>query len=112
MPQSRCLQLQLLHPLFQLQLLRRIQAALVETVSSGMVFVPTFFFVVRSGDIVGQVLHIALQLLRLQLLPYRRLLRQLAALVAMAPSGTAFVPIPFIAVRNGDIVGQVRRTAL
>ena len=77
-----------------------------------MVFVPILSFAARNGDIAGQVPRIALQILQLQLFPLQLLRRLLlATLVATVPSGTAFVPIPFIVVLNGDIVGQVPRIA-
>ena len=100
---------QLLHPLFPLQL---VQAALVATVPLEMAFVPTLFFAVHNGDIVGQVQPIALRLRQLQLLALPLHLRRLAEVVAMAQSGTVLVPILSFAVRNGDIVGQGQRIVL
>jgi hypothetical protein len=97
----------------QLQLPRRLLlAALVAKVPSGMVFVPIPFIAVLNGDIVVQGPCIALPLLQDQLQGQLQLYLQLllrlmrpTALVAMVPSETAFVPIPFIVARNGDIVG-------
>lgn len=83
---------------------------------SEMVFVAIPFIAVLHGVIVGQGPCIAPQVLQLQLqlqlLPLRLLLQLPAALVAAVLSGTAFVPIPFIAVLNGAIAAPTPCTAL
>ena len=81
---------------------------------SEMVFVAIPFIAVLHGVIVGQGPCTAPQVLQLQLqlLPLRLRLQLPAALVAAVLSGTAFVPIPFIAVLNGAIAAPTPCTAL